>query len=419
MEKKFRLMIIDDDWIHRHEIYKSVLTSDFEIISVESPDKLFLDIEEKTVDGYLVDIVLNNWRNSEGNPQELIPVLEAIGHDKPISLVSSAYETLLQKNTLTLTINEIITKGLLVNSFFVWQDFEKEAYLKKDKTSTSFTNNVVSSLKIYMSRQRKINALAHENSADVGIICALGEEIKPILTHLEDIKTGSINNIHFHKGILRTNSGNAIRVVAAIQQEMGTVDAALVSSILAKEFRLNHLFMTGVCGGRDKFAEIGDIIIPHDIYAYQKGKITDKGFEINLSNSKSNINEKMIFENKCEDLIQDIFKSYITKEIEKGFSLGVQRPVMRFQELACGESVINKAGELDRISKEVKKPKLCGVDMESYAIYRLNETMNIKTLVIKSVMDLTSNKNDKYKEYAAYISANFLIEVLKHEIYKI
>jgi len=126
---------------------------------------------------------------------------------------------------------------------------------------------------------------------------------------------------------------------------------------------------------------------------------------------------KMIFENKCDSLIQDIFKSFMTEQIDKGIAISVQRPNLRFNEMACGESIINKEGELDRIAEELNKPKLCGVDMESYAVYRLHEIIDIKTLVIKSVMDLSSNKSDKYKVYACYISANFLIEVLKREIY--
>lgn len=419
MENKFKIMIIDDDWETRQETYKMVLSPDIEIIPIESPEQLFLYIEQITVDGYLVDIVLNNWKDVSGNPQELIPVLEAIGHNKPIMLVSREYDALLQKNTLTRTINDIITKGLLVNSFFVWQDFEKEAYLKSQKDQTNFTQNIENSIKIYLSRHQKILSLEHENSADIGIVCALGEELKPILDNLEEKQTASINNIHFTKGIITTKSNKRIRVVAAQQQDMGTVDAALVSAVLVKEFKIRHLFMPGVCGGRDKYADIGDIIIPSEIIAYQKGKITEKGFEMNLGISQSNVNEKMIFENNCDEIIQKIYESYMQILIANGTSLGVDRPKLRFHEMACGESVINKTDFLNQIAEDVKKPKLCAVDMESYAIYRLNKTINVNTIVIKSVMDLTTDKNDKYKDYAAYISANFLIDVLKEEIYRL
>jgi nucleoside phosphorylase len=54
--------------------------------------------------------------------------------------------------------------------------------------------------------------------------------------------------------------------------------------------------------------------------------------------------------------------------------------------------------------------------MESFSIYRICEILNVKACVIKSVMDLSSNKSDMYKNYAAYISANFLYSILYEEL---
>ena len=53
--------------------------------------------------------------------------------------------------------------------------------------------------------------------------------------------------------------------------------------------------------------------------------------------------------------------------------------------------------------------------MESYAIFRVGEILNVETMVIKAVMDLTNNKSDKYKPYAAYMAANYLYQLLYRE----
>ncbi len=53
--------------------------------------------------------------------------------------------------------------------------------------------------------------------------------------------------------------------------------------------------------------------------------------------------------------------------------------------------------------------------MESYGIFRVGELLDINTMVIKSVMDLTNKKSDKYKPYAAYIAANYLYSLIYTE----
>ena len=44
--------------------------------------------------------------------------------------------------------------------------------------------------------------------------------------------------------------------------------------------------------------------------------------------------------------------------------------------------------------------------------------MDVNTMVIKSVMDLSNNKSDKYKPYAAFMAANYLYKLLYQEIIK-
>ena len=94
----------------------------------------------------------------------------------------------------------------------------------------------------------------------------------------------------------------------------------------------------------------------------------------------------------------------------------VERPSVNYHVMACADYVIDKDKELDKIASTIGKKKLCAVDMESYGIFRTGELMNIKTMVIKSVMDLTNNKSDKYKPYASFLAANYLYQLLYQEI---
>ena len=401
---RLKLLIIDDEWESRKDVYEKVLSSDFDISAINKPS----DINESNADGYLVDVVLNNWITDKGEPQELIPILETLKEKgTPIILVSKKYDVLLQNNQLTNTINRIIKEDLPVKSFLAWRDFEKEYdYLEKG----IIDHTVQSSIKFWLLRD-----ITHkrEKEADIGIICALQEELNPFLVNFQNgtLERTPLENLSCKKGVIKTKNNKTIKFVTAIQEEMGTVDAATIGTMLVKDFNIKHLFMIGVCGGRDGKVNIGDIIIPTDSVAYQRGKITDKGLDLEIGHSKTNISPKGIFDNDCTEIINGIYQKYKGKRDSM--------PKIYFNPIACGENVLNKRKELDKISKDVAQRNLCAIDMESYAILRLNKFLNIKTIVIKSVMDLASNKSDGYKDYAAYMSANFLFEILKEEIYEV
>ena len=119
-------------------------------------------------------------------------------------------------------------------------------------------------------------------------------------------------------------------------------------------------------------------------------------------------------ENTANNILLELYKKYVVSQIDKG-TIELKVPKIHYDSMACADYVIDKKGVLDEISKNIGKRKLCSVDMESYAIYRVDELLHINTLVIKSVMDLTNNKSDKYKEYAAFMAANYLYQLLYRE----
>lgn len=407
---KLKLSIIDDEWESRKDVYETVLSTDFEIFAISKPADLKKSINKNIVDGYLVDIVLSNWTTDKGEPQELIPILELLkGKNVPIMLVSRNYNVLLENNKLTETINTIIKKDLSVKSFFAWNDFEREyGYSKKG----IINRTVQEAIKFGLLSSKELLIHKKEKEADIGIVCALQEESHPFLAIFKErLERISLGNLFYRKGVIETKNKKTIKFVSAVQQEMGTVDAAAIGTILVKDFNIKHLFMIGVCGGREGKVKIGDIIIPTDSVAYQRGKITDNGLNLDVGHAQTNVAVKGIFDGDCTKIINDIYQKYTGKREDL--------PNIYFDPIACGENVLDKKNELDKISETVAQRKLCAIDMESYAILRLHKFLDVKTIIVKSVMDLANNKSDDYKEYAAYISANFLYEILKEEIYEV
>lgn len=409
---KNKLLVIDDRWDERAITYTKVLSSDFDLIPVEKGSQLFEMISSSEVDAYLIDVVLSRWIDKNKNPMQLISVLEKIENKKPIILVSNEYENLLKDEKLTPLLNSIIDKGFNVDSFLIWSDFVSAAV----NTDADNTETIQSTIKLDILKYNKFEIKRAERKFDFAVICALGEELKPFMTKFNATESQVLENIHVNKAIFKTKSGKELKFISVQLEEMGNVDSAIVTSKLISEFEISQLFMIGVCGGRDNKVKIGDIIVPHEIIAYQNGKIDKEGFKVNVGYAKSKGNIKGAIENNCDDILQSIYQEYVIEKVKTGKSIDVNLPELKFDPMACGAVVLNKEGEIERIANETAKPKICAVDMESFSIYRICEILNVKASVIKAVMDLSSNKSDKYKEYAANISANFLHRIIFEEI---
>lgn len=410
--KKYKILIIDDRWHNeRDQTYTKVLKDDFIIDNVDKASSLYDKIAQDDIDGYLVDVVLSNWTDEKNNPLEVLTVLNYIGKSKPIVLVSSEYKELVDGDKLTDLINKIIDHGYKVNSFLLWNNFITASRDADPNRIKSIQNT----LKLNIKRQERIS-FNKNNKFDLAVIAALSEELVPFIKHLTEAKSEISGKILYTTGYLLTKNGRSIRVVAVHQEDMGTVDTAILGTYLLQQFEVKNIVMIGVCGGRPGRANIGDIVIPNEIVAYQKGKITEAGLLLDVDIAKSSMNAKMLFENKCDKLVQKVFKDFITLGMKQNLQWGTNQPVLLFDEMACGENVLNKEGELDVIASTVNKPKLCAIDMETYGVFRLNTFFAVNTLIVKSVMDLTSSKSDKFKTYAAYMAANFLKLVLYEEL---
>lgn len=417
-------MIIDDQWRRgRKETYISVLKDIFNIIPVEFSKELFLKLHSEThVDMYLVDIVLSGWKDSSdlsnlNKPLELITVLRKIGKEKPVILISNQYENLVKSNKLTTLMNSIIEEGFNnIAGFIVWKDFEEASLESKKKGSATLLRDKI---QLEILKYHKYQLKKEENKASIGIIAALEEELAPFLSRFkkEEIAEEKIYNYTIYRGVISNNTGQDIKFVAAKHERMGMVDCSYLAATLINKYSINHLFMIGVCGGRPNMnVHIGDIIIPLQCVAYQNGKLTKKGLVpdtgVALSNSPL---EGSLTTDYNNEKIRELYDEFDrTHKDKKNISIGLKLPVVRYEEMACGDVIVDKKSAIDEIARITAKRKLCSVDMESYSILRTCNLFPSKIIatVIKSVMDNASKKEDVYKSFAAFMSAGFLYKIL-------
>lgn len=210
-------------------------------------------------------------------------------------------------------------------------------------------------------------------------------------------------------------------VIAIFQSDVGRTEATSIVTEIIKEYNPRYVFMTGVCGGDEK-TSFGDVVVAKFVFTLDKGKITDQGFFRELEIVK--INEDVIRqirqheEEIKEYMINYYVKDELAKERYKDFEITKIKTFI--DPVACSSAVIDKENYFNEVIKLVER-KATAVEMESYGVARAAETTNsgnTKSVIIKSVMDNTVNKNDKAKSYASYTSALFLKGLLEKGIIK-
>lgn len=414
MESKKRIMVIDDDLECRKDNYQNALGERYDVEYSEDADLIYDQIKKSKADLYIIDLNLDQFTDPETNRNMHVnDILRVIGKNKPIILLSDEYPELAKNGRLQSIIKGTAEKDYNVCSFLTWDEIKQidynETRIKEDQLH-GYKDAMYSRIDFCINRDRT-------PKYSLGIVCALEEELEPFMQKVQpnSIKLIKVNGISYKEGVIRTKSGKEIYFISACSTKMGIADASILATHMSMHWGVKNLFMLGVCGGREGKVDIGDVIVPLESVAYQRGKMTKKGFSSDIEIAK----HKELMEldvSSCQKILKRIYKEYLNSLIERDETIeNLKQPIIHNDAMACADYVVDKKGFLDKISKIIGKRKLCAVDMESYAIFRVGDVLDFNTLVIKSVMDLSNNKSDKYKEYAAFIAANYLYQLLYRE----
>ncbi|RYU91783.1 5'-methylthioadenosine/S-adenosylhomocysteine nucleosidase family protein [Emticicia agri] len=301
-------------------------------------------------------------------------------------------------------------------------------------------NNSVQNSQSLKNNQPASNIIlsSEPNLPTIVVINALQQEQDPMFNIFKNVVKSDllINKHKLNLRKLKNDNGKEIIIGFLRQDDMGMVDASILTSQAIEILKPKTIVMTGVCGGKPNNINInyGDIIIPRQSFTFQFGKITEsnkdddstifnKSLQVSpcgnlitnfsgdldsiISNVKNNVRKNKVLLTK----IQQINKH--EKEVHKIINIDNLNSHCA-EDIACSTSVINKKGFFDDIIKENSRNAIA-VEMESYGVARacqLSES-GTKCLIIKSVMDKSEGKNDIYKEYAAFTSAYFFYELVK------
>lgn len=273
--------------------------------------------------------------------------------------------------------------------------------LKYDSSVLEWEKVICGKIKYLIAREKN---KVEKEKIDVALITAVKVEtqsVKKLCDAWEIIKLDNDPTIYY-----KAHFNNKITVLHAQQSEMGMSAVATLTTKIISNFSPRYIIMTGIAAGIGKDKNLGDILIPTEIWNYSSGKYVKKeddsyAFEPNPGTISLEPTLNELLDQDFSDQLYQIKKKY---PISIGKELNIIRGPM-----ACGSAVVANDEIVKKLIRKHQR-KTIGLDMESYGMfYAASYTnKNCKPICIKSICDFADQeKNDEYQEYAAYTSANF------------
>ncbi|MDD2961374.1 MAG: 5'-methylthioadenosine/adenosylhomocysteine nucleosidase [Muribaculaceae bacterium] len=204
---------------------------------------------------------------------------------------------------------------------------------------------------------------------NIGIIVAMGKELKLLLPLIEDIKELEIDGYKLYSGIINGHN------ITAMQCGIGKVNATIGTLTMLNNFNIDIMINTGVAGGADKDVNVMDVIVGeriahHDVWC-GPGTIygESSGFPLYFTSDKSLI-----------DLLDF--------DINPNLKLGL---------ICSGEKFISSIDEVNFIKSNFKDAK--AVDMESAAIAQVCYMRNVPFFCLRVISDSPGANHDNAAQY--------------------
>ena len=224
----------------------------------------------------------------------------------------------------------------------------------------------------------------------IGIMCAMREELEPILSEVEVKEV-----IEYARNKYYLAKFKNLDLVLAYSK-IGKVNAATTATILIEKFGAKKILFSGVAGAIDSDLKIGDLIIAtktcqHDVdltvFGYEPGFIPES---------------KVYFE--CDESLNNIARKVANKlniKLKEGI-------------IASGDQFIHSKEKKEWIAKTFRAS---AIEMEGGAVGCVTWTLDIPFFMLRSISDSAEEGAgvdfDEFLEESSKVSAKFLIEMLK------
>lgn len=232
----------------------------------------------------------------------------------------------------------------------------------------------------------------------IGIIGAMEEEVKLLLSSMDKVETESAGKFKFTRGKLENHD------VALLRCGVGKVQAAAGCAVLIDRYKPSLVFNTGSAGGIDKALTFGDVIIAdglvyHDAdvtaFNYAPGQIPGQPQIFAAGENYMRDAEKAIDELKAEKILPE------TLNHTRGL-------------IGSGDVFLCDPARIEELKKIF--PALKAVEMEGAAIAHTCALFNIPSLIIRSLSDIAGVESPITSEEFLPMAARHSAEIIRRFI---
>lgn len=200
----------------------------------------------------------------------------------------------------------------------------------------------------------------------LGIIGAMEEELKLLLSEMDLETQKTIANMKFNKGKLWNNE------VVAVVCGIGKVNAAICTQILASEFNVDKIINVGVAGGISKDIYPGDVVIAENLVEHDMDTTA-------FGDAPGQIPRMDTFDFKCDsDLVKAAKKACENIKNINTFS----------GRIVSGDLFVADIKKIKWLEKEFNAS---ACEMEGASIAHTCYLNNIPFVVIRSISDNANN----------------------------
>ena len=244
---------------------------------------------------------------------------------------------------------------------------------------------------------------------DVLVIAALKQEYDAVVDRLDEVRpaTPPAHVPPFSLGVVMRTDGVERKVAIALLARMGAVSAALTTRRLLDYLSPELVVLVGLAGGiKEQGVQLGDVVVPSEIYEYEAVKVTPDG-------DKSNALIVPVSADPYARVKMWDSAGWQAKYSEQMPAAGPTISIRFDESMASGHKVIadeERANGLTLISR-----KTASIEMESFGVAEACRQAVIETpfLVIKSISDFAdADKNDSWHEFCCGASADVLVTLL-------
>ena len=222
----------------------------------------------------------------------------------------------------------------------------------------------------------------------IGIIGAMQVEIDELVPLISNLETKKINNRTFYVGKIEKYD------VVVVECGVGKVNAAITTTMLLENFKIDFIINTGVAGGvkgvKSLDLVIGDKLVYHDFditaLGYKKGVIPGYGKEFDTDSNIRKVVETIAIENNISYKVGNI---------------------------ASGDLFVTSKDVINGLDMDIS-----AVEMEGCAIAHTAKIFNVPFVSIRVISDIIGEENqgtafNLVEKKAADYSSLFVLKIIK------